>query len=58
MGKSQFKIAADLVIEDCQANGYQVATASDYYWAYRRFFESINTNFDSDKFIDYINKRI
>jgi len=58
MGKSHFKIAADLVVEDCQANGHVYPTASDYYWAYKKFFESINSSFDIDKFNDYIIKRI
>ena len=57
-GKSHFKIAADLVIEDCMANGHQVCTKSQYYWAYILFFEQIKSNFDLDKFNDYINKRI
>jgi len=58
MGKSQFKIAADLVIEDCKENGYIYPTASDYYWAYREFFEALDSKFDPDKFGQYINKRI
>lgn len=58
MGKSQFKIAADLVVDDCIANGHRYPGASDYYWAYVKFFIEINSNFDVDKFIDYIQKRI
>jgi len=58
MGKSQFKIAADLVIEDCKKNGYTYPSASDYYWAYIRFFKEIDSKFDLDKFNDYIIKRI
>jgi hypothetical protein len=58
MGKSQFKIAADLVIDDCQANGHNVATASDYYWAYVRLFEACSATFDVNKFNDYIIKRM
>lgn len=58
MGKSHFKIAADLVIEDCQANGHAYPTASDYYWAYKKFFEAAAVSFDIDKFNDYIIKRI
>jgi hypothetical protein len=58
MGKSQFKIAADLVIDDCIANGHRYPTASDYYWAYKKFFEAIDSKFDIDKFNDYIIKRI
>ena len=58
MGKSQFKIAADLVIEDCQANGHKYPTAADYYWAYKKFFESSSATFDVNKFNDYIIKRI
>jgi hypothetical protein len=58
MGKSQFKIAADIVVNHCMDNGYRVCTESDYYWAYREFFEALDTKFDSDKFGQYINKRI
>ena len=58
MGKSHFKIAADLVIDDCIANGHRVPGASDYYWAYVKFFQEINSNFDYDKFNEYILKRI
>ena len=58
MGKSQFKIAADLVVEDCIENGYRAPGASDYYWAYKKFFEAVNGNFDINKFNDYIIKRI
>jgi hypothetical protein len=58
MGKSQFKIAADLVVEDCKENGYIYPTASDYYWAYKKFFEAAEVNFDIDKFNDYIIKRM
>ena len=58
MGKSQFKIAADLVIDHCIAEGYTYPSASDYYWAYVKFFIEINSNFDIDKFNDYIIKRI
>jgi hypothetical protein len=58
MGKSQFKIAADIVVNHCLYNGYKVCTESDYYWAYREFFEALDTKFDSDKFGQYINKRI
>lgn len=58
MGKSQFKIAADLVVEDCLANGYRNPGASGYYWAYIKFFREISTTFDVDRFIEYIRKRI
>jgi hypothetical protein len=58
MGKSHFKIAADLVVEDCHERGYRVCTESEYYWAYRIFFEAINSKFDTDKFGEYIQKRI
>lgn len=58
MGKSQFKIAADLVIEDCKENEYVYPTASTYYWAYKKFFEAIDSKFDLNKFNDYIIKRI
>jgi hypothetical protein len=58
MGKSDFKIAADLVVEDCIANGHKYPTASDYYWAYKKFFEASINTFDINKFNDYIIKRI
>jgi hypothetical protein len=58
MGKSDFKIAADLVIDHCIAEGYTYPSASDYYWAYKKFFEAAVVNFDIDKFNDYIIKRI
>ena len=58
MGKSQFKIAADLVVEHCIAEGYRFPRESEYYWAYRKFFEQLNSNFDVDKFDNYIIKRI
>lgn len=58
MGKSHFKIAADLVVDDCIDNGYTTPGASDYYWAYVEFFTEINSNFDRDKFDEYIIKRI
>ena len=58
MGKSQFKIAADLVVEDCKENGYTYPSASNYYCAYVKFFIEINSNFDIDKFNDYIIKRM
>ena len=58
MGKSHFKIAADLVIGHCLENGYRFPRESSHYWAYRYFFEAIDSNFDSDKFDNYILKRI
>jgi hypothetical protein len=58
MGKSQFKIAADLVISDMQENGYNKIADSPYYWAYVRFFREINSSFDEEKFVNYIVKRI
>jgi hypothetical protein len=58
MGKSQFKIAADLVIEHYKENKFILYTDSDFYWAYVRFFKEIDSKFDLDKFNDYINKRI
>lgn len=58
MGKSQFKIAADLVIDHCISEGYRFPRESEYYWAYRKFFEALNSNFDVDKFDNYILKRI
>ena len=50
MGKSQFKTAADLVIDHCIQEGYRFPRESEYYWAYRKFFEAIDSNFDIDKF--------
>lgn len=58
MGKSQFKFAADQVIDDCREKGYQKPMQSDYYWAYRALFEEFNDKFDPDKFDEYIFKRI
>lgn len=58
MGKSQFKIAADIVISNIQENGYKKVTESPYYWAYVHLFEEIESKFDLSKFIDYIQKRI
>jgi hypothetical protein len=58
MGKSHFKIAADLVIDNCLEHGYQIAAQSNYYWAYVEFFTEINSKFDRYKFDEYINKRI
>ena len=58
MGKSQFKIAADLVVDHCKEHGYTTPDASDFYWAYRWFFEAVSDTFDADKFYDYIKKRI
>jgi hypothetical protein len=57
MGKSQFKIAADLVIGHCLENGYLSYIESAYYWAYLSFFKEIDSNFDLTKFDDYILKR-
>lgn len=58
MGKSQFKIAADLVVDHCLENGYRFPRESEYYWAYIKFFEQLKSNFDTAKFDDYILKRI
>jgi hypothetical protein len=58
MGKSQFKTAADLVIDHCIQEGYRFPRESEYYWAYIKFFEAIDSNFDIDKFDNYILKRI
>ena len=58
MGKSQFKIAADLVVDDCIANGHRYPGASDYYWAYVNLFTEFNYSFDLTKFNDYILKRM
>lgn len=58
MGKSNFKTAADLVIDHCIQNGHRSPRESEYYWAYRLFFEAINSTFDASKFDEYILKRI
>ena len=58
MGKSQFKIAADLVIGHCLENGYRSYVESAHYWAYINFFNEINTKFDLAKFNEYIIKRM
>jgi hypothetical protein len=58
MGKSHFKIAADLVVDNCIAEAYRFPRESKYYWAYRKFFEAIDSKFDVDKFDNYILKRI
>ena len=58
MGKAQFKIAADLVVDHCIQEGLRFPRESEYYWAYRKFFEQLNNNFNVDKFDDYILKRI
>lgn len=58
MGKSQFKIAADLVVDHCLENGYRFPRESEYYWAYVKFFEQLKSNFDTAKFDEYITKRI
>jgi hypothetical protein len=58
MGKSQFKIAADLVVDDCKTNGHKFMAASEYYWAYKKFFEQLESKFDIEKFELYIQKRI
>jgi hypothetical protein len=41
-----------------QENGYNKIADSHYYWAYVRFFREINSNFDEEKFVNYIVKRI
>jgi hypothetical protein len=58
MGKSHFKIAADLVVDQCITEGYRHYTESEAYWAYVKFFEEIKSNFDLDKFNEYILKRV
>jgi hypothetical protein len=58
MRKSQFKIAADLVINHCLENGYRSYTESAHYWAYINLFNEIDSNFDLVKFNHYILKRI
>ena len=58
MGKSQFKTAADLVIDHCKENGYVYPTESAHYWAYKNLFEALECSFDINKFNDYIIKRM
>jgi hypothetical protein len=58
MGKSHFKIAADLVVDHCKEHGYANPDGSDFYWAYRWFFEAVSDTFDADKFYEYIKKRV
>jgi hypothetical protein len=58
MGKSQFKFAADRVVQDCKDRELNTFTQSNYYWAYRELFEEFDSKFDLDKFHDYIKKRI
>ena len=58
MGKSQFKLAADLVIQHCMDRGYRFPRESEFYWAYRLLFEEINDKFDASKFDEYILKRM
>jgi len=58
MGKSQFKIAADLVVDQCITEGYKLPTDSSYYWAYVNFFNELISTFDQYKFDEYILKRI
>lgn len=58
MGKSQFKFAADRVIQDCIDKELNTFTQSDYYWAYRALFEEFDNKFDLDRFDEYILKRI
>ena len=58
MAKSQFKFAADQVVDDCIDKKHMTYTQSDYYWAYRALFEEFNYSFDLDKFQDYIMNRI
>ena len=58
MGKSQFKLAADFVVDHCLEKGYRTYADSDYYWAYRLLFENTSSTFDLNKFREYIQKRI
>jgi hypothetical protein len=58
MGKSQFKFAADQVINQCIGRALRNHKDSDYYWAYVHLFTEFNNKFDQDKFDDYIIKRI
>jgi hypothetical protein len=56
MGKSQFKFAADIIIDSCIERGIEYQR-SDYYWAYRILFEKFDDKFDIEKFDKYIEKR-
>ena len=56
MGKSQFKFAADIIIDSCIERGIEYQR-SDYYWAYRVLFEKFDDKFDIEKFDKYIEKR-
>ena len=58
MGKSQFKFAADQVINHCIERALRNPKDSDYYWAYVNLFSEFNDKFDMDKFDEYILKRL
>lgn len=58
MGKSQFKFAADQVVEDCIKKRLISYKETDYYWAYVNLFTEFNNSFDLDKFNKYILLRI
>jgi hypothetical protein len=58
MGKSQFKFAADQVVDDCIKKGLRDPKHTDYYWAYVNLFTEFNYSFDLDKFNEYILKRM
>ena len=58
MGKSQFKFAADQVVDDCIKKGLRRPEHTDYYWAYVNLFNEFGNKFDLDKFNEYILKRI
>ena len=58
MGKSQFKFAADQVIDNCIERNLRNPKDSDYYWAYVNLFTEFGNKFDLDKFNEYIQKRI
>jgi hypothetical protein len=58
MGKSQFKFAADQVVDQCIGRGLRNLRDSDFYWAYVNLFTEFSDKFDQDKFDHYIRKRI
>jgi hypothetical protein len=58
MGKSQFKFAADKVVDDCKHRKLKDYTLSDYYWAYKVLFEEFVPSFKLDNYNEYISKRI
>jgi hypothetical protein len=57
-GKSQLKFAGDQVVADCKHRKIKDYIRSDYYWAYRKFFEEFVPSFKLDNYDDYIKKRV